>query len=71
MKMNFDEKKLEKKMIETTKKEMKRKVSFMRCQEHGTSPSVKFSGASLQKLNTTIKGCCDEFIKEVTKKLKS
>jgi hypothetical protein len=45
-------------------------ASQLRCTSHGKTASVTIEGENLASLEINIRGCCDEFVKQVREALK-
>ena len=49
---------------------IKKSVGSIRCKEHNQAPKIKVKGRSIDKLSFEVFGCCEDLIKQVTRKLK-
>jgi hypothetical protein len=56
-------------ILEEIQSSVKKKIGYMRCQEHQTLPSVKVEGKSIDRMNLDVDACCEKFEEEVAKKL--
>lgn len=60
---------LEKEALKQITDSIKKKLSSVRCKEHGERPSVKIKGKGLSDLKFEVCGCCQDLIDQATKKL--
>jgi len=60
---------LEKAALEQIADSIKKKLSSVRCNEHGERPSVKIKGNGLSDLKFEVCGCCQGLIDQATKKI--
>ena len=56
-------------VLASIKDSVTKSVGSVRCAEHGERPSVKVVGRNLDNLNLEVKGCCDDLIERVKRKL--
>jgi hypothetical protein len=50
---------------------IEKSVGSVRCKVHGNAPSITVKGRSIDQLNFSVSGCCEDLIKQVHEKLKS
>ncbi len=61
---------LEKAILQSVVENITKKLSTVRCAEHGRQPQVKVKGHSTDKLSFEVKGCCQTLIDNSLKKLR-
>lgn len=60
---------LERAMFESVRQQIERRVSAVRCPVHGTAPTIRAKGRSLDRLTFDVSGCCDRAVSVVRAKL--
>lgn len=61
---------ISKSIFEVISKDIKQKLSSVRCPEHNQYPKITVEGKSIDKLSFNIGGCCDNLIELTKNKIK-
>jgi len=61
---------LESAMLQEFAESVKKAVGSIRCSEHNQAPKVLLKGKSFDNLSIEVSGCCDDFVKKVSYRLK-
>jgi hypothetical protein len=60
----------EKAVFETVRDQITRKLSRIRCPDHGSAPTVVATGRSVSELTFKVSGCCQKLIDQATTALR-
>jgi len=56
-------------MLLAAKKHIHRRLGHLQCPQHGESPHVIANGPSAERLQFSVKGCCDALVMDATRAL--
>lgn len=71
LKAEFDGKMFERSFIDSILKDIQKRLGRVKCPNgHTEAPTIIFKkGDSLEKLNLTVRCCCEDFKKEIAEKI--